>query len=99
MREPANRIQILKTDDPISKYSFAYGVLELWYVKVDGSSSALGSASLLGHASHQPSYSLTFLSLKPVEIPNLGHTCYLTTLVQNIFWVLPLRKSFIEYEL
>ncbi len=28
MNEPANRIQIIKTDDPISKYAFAYRISE-----------------------------------------------------------------------
>ena len=73
-------------DDPISNYADGYNILELWYVKVDSSSAEIGSAS--------PS-----TTLKPVGIPNLGHTCYLTTLVQIIFWVLPLRKRLIAYEL
>ena len=83
--------------------------MELWYVKVDYSSSASGSASLsttlkpdgipnLEQASYQPSYSLATPSLKPVGIPNLGHTCYLTILVQITFWVLPLKKRLIEDE-
>ena len=37
-------------------------------------------------------------SLKPVGIPNLGHTCYLTIRVQITFWVLPLKKRLIEDE-
>ena len=75
----AKRIQIIKIDDPISKYAFGYKILELWYVKVDSSSAEKGSAS--------PS-----TALKPFGIPNLGHTCYLTTLAQIILWVIPLRK-------
>ena len=86
MNGPANRIRINKMDDPISNYADGYKILELWYVKVDSSSAEIGSAS--------PS-----TTLKPVGIPNLGHTCYLTTLVQIIFWVIPPRKRLIEYEL
>ena len=86
MNGPANRIQIIKMGDPISNYADGYNILELWYVKVDSSSAEIGSAS--------PS-----TTLKPVGIPNLGHTCYLTTLVQIIFWALPLRKRLIAYEL
>ena len=47
-----------------------YKILELWYVKVDSSSAEIGSAS-------------PFTTLKPVRIPNLGHTCYLTILVPH----------------
>ena len=109
MNEPEKRIQTIKTDDAISTYAYNYKVAELWYVKVDYSSSASGSASLsttlkpdgipnLEQASYQPSYSLATPSLKPVGIPNLGHTCYLTILVQITFWVLPLKKRLIEDE-
>ena len=109
MNEPEKRIQTIKTDDAISTYAYNYKVEELWYVKVDYSSSASGSASLsttlkpdgipnLEQASYQPSYSLATPSLKPVGIPNLGHTCYLTILVQITFWVLPLKKRLIEDE-
>ena len=86
MNGPANRIRIFKTNDPISNYADGNNILELWYVKVDRSSAEIVSAS--------PS-----TTLKPVGIPNLGHTCYLTTLVQIIFWVLQLRKRLIAYEL
>ena len=109
MNEPEKRIQTIKTDDAISTYAYNYKVSELWYVKVDYSSSASGSASLsttlkpdgipnLEQASYQPSYSLATPPLKPVGIPNLGHTCYLTILVQITFWVLPLKKRLIEDE-
>ena len=110
MNEPEKRIQTIKTYDAISKYVYHYRILEQWYVKVDHSSSTSGSTSLsitlkpdripnLAQASYQPSYSLTFPSLKSVGIPNLGHTCYLTILVQITFWVLPLRNRLIEDEL
>ncbi len=109
MNEPEKRIQTIKTDDAISIYAYHYRILELWYVKADHSSSALGSASLsttlkpdgipnLEQASYQPSYSLATPSLKPVGIPNLEHTCYLTILVQITFWVLPLKKRLIQNE-
>ena len=86
MNAPEDRIQIIKPDDPISKYADKYGIAELWYVKVDSSSAEIGSA-----------YPST--ALKPVGLPNLEYTCYLTTLVQIIFWVIPLRKRLIESEL
>jgi len=34
--------------------------------------------------------------LKPVGIKNLGHTCYMNTLLQIVFWVVPLRKGLIQ---
>ena len=34
--------------------------------------------------------------LKPVGIKNLGHTCYMNTLLQIIFWVVPLRNRLIQ---
>ena len=46
MNEPEKRIQTIKTDDAIYKYAYHYIISELWYVKVDHSSSASGSASL-----------------------------------------------------
>ncbi len=58
MNGPANRIRIIKMDDPISNYADGYKILELWYVKVDSSSVEIGSAS--------PS-----TTLKPVGKPNL----------------------------
>ena len=86
MNAPEDRIQMIKADDPISKYADKYTISELWYVKVDRSSAEKGSAS--------PS-----TTLKPVGIPNLANTCYFTTLVQILFWVIPLRKSLIAVEL
>ena len=86
MNAPEDRIQMIKADDPISKYADKYTISELWYVKVDRSSAEKGSAS--------PS-----ATLKPVGIPNLANTCYFTTLVQILFWVIPLRKSLIAVEL
>jgi hypothetical protein len=35
-------------------------------------------------------------ALKPVGIKTLGHTCYLNTLMQIIFWVVPLRKKLMQ---
>jgi ubiquitin C-terminal hydrolase len=37
--------------------------------------------------------------LKPVGIKTLGHTCYLNTLMQIIFWVVPLRKRLSQKKL
>jgi hypothetical protein len=34
--------------------------------------------------------------LKPVGIKNLGNTCYINTLFQIVFWVVPLRKRLIQ---
>ena len=41
MNGPANRIRIIKIDDPISNYADGYIILELWYVKVDSSSAEI----------------------------------------------------------
>jgi hypothetical protein len=43
----------------------------------------------------KPAHALSTV-LKPVGIKNLGHTCYLNTLMQIIFWVVPLRKKLIQ---
>jgi Ubiquitin carboxyl-terminal hydrolase len=40
----------------------------------------------------KPAHALSTV-LKPVGIKTLGHTCYLNTLMQIIFWVVPLRKK------
>ena len=40
-----------------------------------------------------------FASIKSVGIHNFGNTCYLNTLVQIVFWVVPIRNRLIEYEL
>ena len=45
MDAPEDRIQIIKSDDPISKYAGIYNIVELCYVKVDRSSAEKGSAS------------------------------------------------------
>ena len=34
--------------------------------------------------------------LKPVGIKNLGHTCYLNTLLHVVFWVVPLRNRLMQ---
>ena len=38
-------------------------------------------------------------SIKSVGIHNFGNPCYLNTLVQIVFWVVPIRNRLIEYEL
>ena len=43
----------------------------------------------------KPAHALSTV-LKPVGIKNLGHTCYLNTLMQIIFCVVPLRKKLIQ---
>ena len=85
MNAPANRIQIIQTDDPISKYAFGCKILEVWCVKVDRSSAISGS----------PSPSTT---LKPAGIPNLGHLLPHDPCAYHIL-VMPLRRRLIEYEL
>jgi hypothetical protein len=37
-------------------------------------------------------------TLEPLQIPNLANTCYFNTLVQSIFWVVPLRKALMDYK-
>jgi ubiquitin C-terminal hydrolase len=37
--------------------------------------------------------------LKPAGIENLGNTCYISTLMQIIFRVVPLRKRLMEKKL
>ena len=34
--------------------------------------------------------------LKPVGIKTPGHTCYINTLFQIVFWIVPLRKRLIQ---
>ena len=76
----------MKTEDPLTKYAKGYRICEVWYVKVDRSSAVVGSES--------PS-----TTLNPIGIPNLSNTCYMTVLVQIIFWVVPLRKRLIACKL
>jgi hypothetical protein len=45
--------------------------------------------------SAMPAYVFSTI-LKPVGIKNLGQTCYLSTLLQVVFWVVPLRKLLIQ---
>jgi ubiquitin C-terminal hydrolase len=40
-----------------------------------------------------------FASINSVGIHNFGNTCYLNTLVQIVFWFVPIRNRLIEYEL
>lgn len=71
----------------------------MWYVKVDSSSHASGTPPpLVPLDSALPAPVLSTVQ-KPLGIGTLGNTCYLSTLVQIIFWVVPLRKRLIEFEL
>jgi hypothetical protein len=42
--------------------------------------------------------SVSCTTLVPLQIPNLANTCYFNTLVQSIFWVVPLRKALMDYK-
>ncbi len=42
---PEERIQMVSLDDPFSKHSRRYDIMELWYVKVDSGSSSAGSGT------------------------------------------------------
>ena len=44
------------------------------------------------------SSSVLCTTLEPLQIPNLANTCYFNTLVQSIFWVVPLRKALMDYK-
>jgi len=115
MHGPPKRIQMVKSNVRMSQYENGYSILELWYVKVESSSDAPGSTpsatppavqprvplpSVLSASTTLPTPSAVSSSaIKPPEIPNLGNTCYLTTLMQIIFWVAPLTNGLIDVKL
>ncbi len=115
MDSPSKRIQIFNSNDLTSQYAEGYSILELWYVKVESSSDAPGSAPSVIPPAVQPRvplpsalsgstiiptpFAVSSTAVKPPGIPNLGNTCYLTTLVQIIFWVAPLTNGLIEVKL
>jgi hypothetical protein len=45
LNELEERVQIISLDDPLSKLTPTYCILELWYVKVDSGSSSAGSGT------------------------------------------------------
>jgi hypothetical protein len=115
MGGPSKRTQIFNSNNLTAQYEQGYNILELWYVKLESSSDALGSApsaitpavqarvplpSALSASSLLPTPStVSSTAIKPPGIPNLGNTCYLTTLVQIIFWVAPLTNGLIDVKL
>lgn len=92
----AKRVQPIRMDDP--KYTRGFMIAELWYVKVGSSTGKLGTDVPKIPAS-PPSASVLYASLKPAGLHNFGNTCYLNTLVQIIFWVVPIRKKLMDYKL
>ena len=115
MGGPSKRTQIFNSNDLTAQYAQGYNILELWYVKLESSSDAPGnapsaitpavqarvplpSASSASTILPTPS-TVSSTAVKPPGIPNLGNTCYLTTLVQIIFWVAPLTNGLIDVKL
>jgi ubiquitin C-terminal hydrolase len=115
MNHPPKRIQMVKSNDPMSQYRRGYDILELWYVKVASSADAPGSAPSAVPPKVQPRVPLPLVSsasatlpttsaisssaIMPPGIQNLGNTCYLTTLMQITFWVAPLANGWIDAKL
>ena len=109
------RTQIFNSNNLTAQYEQGYNILELWYVKLESSSDAPGSApsaitpavqarvplpSASSASTILPTPStVSSTAVKPPGIPNLGNTCYLTTLVQVIFWVAPLTNGLIDVKL
>ena len=92
----AKRVQAIRLDDP--KYApDIYDIVELWYVKIGRSpvSSGTGTSKIPS----TPSPPMITASVKPGGIPNFGNTCYFNTLVQIVFWLVPIRKRLIDYKL
>ena len=97
--EDEQRIKVISLGDPMSKVTGSTFVIhELWYVKTIPSSVDTMTTSKIPPMP-SPSYA-TMLSTKvePVGIHNFGNTCYFNTLVQIIFWVVPIRKRLLEYK-
>ena len=93
----AKRVQPLRIDDP--KYMpRGFEIAELWYVKVESSAGTSGTETL--KIPSTPSSSpLLSVSIKPAGLHNFGNTCYLNTLLQIMFWLVPIRNRLIEYKL
>ena len=97
--EDEQRIKVISLGDPISTVILSGFVIhELWYVKTIPSSVDTMTTSKIPPMP-SPSYA-TMLSTKvePVGIHNFGNICYFNTLVQIIFWVVPIRKRLLEYK-
>jgi hypothetical protein len=96
MHGMAKRVQPIRLDDP--KFTRGFMISELWYVKVE--SSAVTSRTETSKIPSTPSSApLLYASIKPAGLHNFGNTCYLNTLLQIIFWLVPIRKRLIEYNL
>lgn len=97
--EDEQRIKVISLGDPMSTViGSAFVIHELWYIKTIPSSVDTMSTSKIPPMP-SPSYA-TMLSTKvePVGMHNFGNTCYFNTLVQIIFWVVPIRKRLLEYK-
>lgn len=92
----AKRVQPIRMDDP--KYTRGFMIAELWYVKVGSSTGTLGT-DVSKISPSPPSAPVLSASVKPAGLHNFGNTCYLNTLVQIIFWVVPIRKKLMDYKL
>ena len=97
MHPMSKRVQPIRIDDP--KYTpRGFEIAELWYVKVESSAGTSGTETL--KIPSTPSSSpLLSVSIKPAGLHNFGNTCYLNTLLQIMFWLVPIRKRLIEYKL
>ena len=95
MHPMSKRVQPIRIDDP--KYTRGFEIAELWYVKVESSAGTSGTETLkIPSTSSSP---LLSVSVKPAGLHNFGNTCYLNTLLQIMFWLVPIRKRLIGYKL
>lgn len=97
--EDEQRIKVIRLGDPIpTVIPLGYHIHELWYVKTIPSSVYTMSTSKIPPMPPPSCATMISTKVKPVGIHNFGKTCYLNTLVQIIFWVVPIRKRLIEYK-
>jgi hypothetical protein len=96
-------IQVIRLEDPIQNSIGGFCIYELWYVKAIpptvGTITTSKIPPLLFSNVKPQILPMLSTNVKPVGIHNFGNTCYLNTLVQIIFWVVPIRKRLIEYKL
>lgn len=97
--EDEQRIRVIRLEDPIrTVIPFAFHIHELWYVKAIPSSVDTMTTSKIPPMPSRSCATLLSTNVKPVGIHNFKNTCYLNTLVQIIFWVVPIRKRLLEYK-
>ena len=97
--EDEQRIKVIRLEDPIhTVIPPGYDIHELWYVKTIPSSFDTMTTSKLPLLPSRSCATMLSTNVKPRGIHNFKKTCYLNTLVQIIFWVVPIRKMLLEYK-